>query len=44
MYSTACNILKCLMTIPNYETSTFIYVLIFETSKSGEQYCTYSTN
>ena len=43
MYSTACNVLKCFIIIPNYETSTFIYVLIFEIPKSSEQYSTKST-
>ena len=43
MYSTACNMLKCFITIPNCETSTFIYVLIFEIPKSSEQYSTKST-
>ena len=31
------------MTIPNYQTSTFIYVLIFEIPKFSEQYCSEST-
>lgn len=38
--SKTCNMFKCLMTIFNLWNWEFNYILIFETFRSGEQYCT----